>query len=181
MAKSSMKEYTVEAGEQNFKPNESILPFFAPKGFDVLAVFDSSAWYSLDDWEGDRDWYDWNKLSGLTNYLSQNNKQTAMFAWRPDSTAYLIQVAAYTNDKRGGFTPGPVERVPCGKLFIGKVNWSSRIARYTYGEHAVDHNVTRPWISRHTGTWIGGANNAAGPYGGAAHKEMKLSVEMRVR
>lgn len=113
MARTSMTEYVVEAGKQNFKPGESILPYFTPKGFEVLAVFDSSAWYGKDEWwneaadEVDGDWYDWNKLSGLTNYLSQNNKQTAMYAWRPDSTAYLIQVAAYTNDPRGGFTPAP--------------------------------------------------------------------------
>jgi len=185
MTKTSLKDYVVEAGKQNFKPGESILPYFAPKGFEVLAVFDSSAWYGMDEWmngdEVDGDWYDWNKLSGLTNYLTPNNKTTAMFAWRPDSTAYVIQVAAYTNDSRGGFTPGPVELVPCGNLFVGQVNWTSSVARYTYGEQTIDHEIRRPWIVRHAGTWIGGANNAPGPWGGKVHKEMKLSVEMRVR
>lgn len=181
MVTTYMSEYTVQAEKQNFKPNESFLPYIAPKGFEVLAYFDSTSWYSLEEWAGDRDWYDWNKLSGLTNAFTANNKQTVMYAWRPDSTAYLIQVAAYTNDKRGGFTAGPVELVPCGELFIGKVNWTSEVARYTYGETAIDHKITRPYVVRHTGTWIGGADNSPGPFGGRAHKEMKLRIDMRVR
>lgn len=174
-------EYTVQPGKQNFRPGESIFPRFAPKGFQVAVVFDSSAWYGPDEWEGDQDWSDWNKLYGLTNYLTPNNRQTAMLAWRPDERSYVIQVTAYTNDKAGGWKTGPVELVPVGKLFIGDVTWLSEIANYEYGETAVDHKLPRPRVARETGTWIGGANNAPGPYGGRAHKEMKILLETSVR
>ncbi len=177
----NMKDYVVEAGRQNFRPNESILPRIAAKGMEVYAVFDSSSWWSIDDWNGDRDYYDWNKLKGLTAYWSTNNRQTAMFAWRPDSTAYTIQVTAYTNDKKGGWTAGPPVRVRCGDLFTGIINWTSRKASYQYGEESVIHDLRRPYVTRETGTWIGGGNNSEGPYGGQAHKEMKVSVETRIR
>lgn len=185
---SSTKEYTIEAGKQNFRPGESILPYFSVNGFEIWAVFDSSAWYSLEEWEGDSDWYDWNKLKGFSNMLSPKNKQTAMYAWRPDTRAYTIQVAAYTNDRRGGWTVGPPALIPCGQTFHGKVNWLSRKAIYEYGEVAayskkeiIEHEVKRPFIAIETGTWMGGANNAHGPYGGKATKKMKILVEMTMK
>jgi hypothetical protein len=54
----NLTTYRIEVGSWNFRPLENPLPRIGNK-FTVEVVFDSNCYYSLDDWEEDRDWYDW--------------------------------------------------------------------------------------------------------------------------
>lgn len=178
-----MQEYVLTAGRQNFRPNESIRPRFDADTMIVVARFDPSAWWSLEEWDGDRDWYDWNKLKGLTAFWSANNKQTAMFAWRPGPTPDTWQIVAYTNDEAGGRKVGRPITVGKDDLFVGYIYWSEQEVTYRYGDQVVSHLLERPGMLRETGTWLGGADNDPQglPYGGAAHREMRLYVGTALR
>mgnify|MGYP000913140173 CR=1 FL=1 len=74
--------YKIEAGKQNFSPKEPVCPQFGVDGFEIAVRFPASAWVGLEEWKGDKDWYDWNKLKGETGYFSPNNKSSVMIAWR---------------------------------------------------------------------------------------------------
>lgn len=148
-------------------------------------MFDKSCWWSIDDWEGDRDYEDANKLKGLTHAFSLNNHTTAMLAWRPAHKLHTMEVAAYTNDKNGDWMIGPWKTIACGDKGIASCKFDQGVAKYSIilPHHEVDF-VTHPFpqcaMMREVGTSIGGADNSPGPYGGKATQAMKLYCDFRV-
>jgi|GEM_PF-6879906 len=177
---SLLKEYNIKQGKQNFSPTESIWPIYRPKGFDLVAVLDSSCWYSQEDWtyDVDGDWYDWNKLKGITNYFTPNNHTSALIAWRPDTIPYHFQIAPYTNYPKATWTVGDPVVVAANMPINCSADFSKRKVEYTIQDQETTHGFARRiWFGRETGTWMGGANNSEGPFGGPASKDMWLWVD----
>lgn len=174
-----MKTYTIRPGQWNFNPLESWFPRRA-RGFMGSVIFDSSAWWSIDDWQGDRDIFDANKLKGLTCYFSANNYNSAMIAWRPGSKDNVFEVFAYTNYPGSEWKTGPIVKVEAGQ----KLHFQARIDRkqvaYNIEEKKITHPFRRCWFYREVGTSIGGADNSPGPYGGKATQEMKIYVNFKI-
>ena len=196
-----MKQYTIQTGKQNFKPCEPIWPKHYPSGFRFRAVLDASCWWSKEDWKGDKDRNDWNKLCGMTGAFSRNNRRTAYIAWRPADIENTFLVTAYTNDKKGGFMwgwQGEANRylnaitVKANEEFTGACTMfkkngqnylSYELLRPKYPNHplVIEHPFDPSWhrFYRQVGTWMGGADNSPGPYGGGAHKKMKLWLDFK--
>lgn len=181
-------QYEIRAGQQNFKPLESPLPKWG-KMVTIDAELDSSCFYSWRDWSFDRDWWDWNKLKGVTSFFGANNKTSAMVGWRPANIKGFM-LTPYVNDKKG-----KAHYADGSDAFFIEVNQPFRVtielqknkAVYTFtaGDKAKTYTISqwrRPWhgIYREVGTWIGGANNEPGPYGGAATQDMKLLARMKL-
>lgn len=182
-----MKTYTIHPGSKNFAPKESFWPFRA-SGFRLACRLEPSCWWSAEDWEGDRDRADWNKLKGITWAFSANNKCSAMTAWRPGKLENVFEITAYTNDRRGGWTitGDPVE-VYAGEVFYCDVTIFDDAVRYevSYFGNVTEyvHPWHRPWLPyyRETGTWIGGEDNSPGPYGGKATQYMEMEIDFEVK
>lgn len=180
---SYLRQYNVKKGKQNFSPNESLWPVYRPKGFQLTAVLDSSCWYSQEDWttDLDRDWYDWNKLKGVTNYFTANNHTSALIAWRPDEKENHFQIAAYTNFPKTNWIVGEPVIVKAGQEFSAEGMISRRKVNYTIQDQKTEHPFARRiWFGRETGTWIGGANNSEGPFGGEASQDMKMWIDFEI-
>lgn len=185
-----MIRYTIKAGKQNFKPREPIFPRCA-KGFEIKALLDESCWWSSEDWQGDRDRQDWNKLAGITSAFSANNKRSAMIAWRPADAPNTFLLTAYTNDKKGGWQHGRTGleaiTVHAGETFKAEVFINEELLRYeadyriitARGEFWCNHKFDKPLFNfyRRIGTWIGGANNSPGDFGGEASQDMSLELD----
>ena len=175
--------YTISPGQSNFRPLENPLPRFQ-RGFEIAVRFDESCWWSAEDWEGDQDRQDWNKLKGLAYYFGLNNHRSAMIAWRPSERENTFEVTAYTNNKRGGWktTGNPVE-VVAGEVFYASGNITGRLVEYSITSYGRTSLYTHPWdkvwlnVYREVGTSIGGANNSPGPYGGEATQDMKMEID----
>ena len=181
-----MTEYTIAPGQSNFRPLENPAPIFMPSGFRVAFKFDPSCWYSLEDWEGDIDWYDINKLKGLTYFFSANNRCSALIGWRPAKAENTFEVMPYTNDRKGRFQFSPGILVYAGEMvyaesYIGPNHVEYRLKYYGV-ETSYKHDFNRPWLRvfREVGTSIGGANNSPGKYGGYATQDMKLWADFEV-
>ena len=180
MKEDYLRQYNVKKGNHNFTPNESLWPVYRPKGFKVTAVLDESCYYSKEDWtlDYDRDWHDWNKLKGITNFFTANNHTSALIAWRPDEKENHFQVAAYTNYPKSKWIVGDPVIVEAGQSFSATVELSRRKVKYTIEGQVTEHSfVRRIWMGRRTGTWMGGANNAEGPFGGVASQDMKMWIK----
>lgn len=104
------KTYTVKPGKTNFTPKESIWPKFNVSGFEVTGQFLPGGWTSKNDWsyqdaegvtEVDGDRSDWQKLKGITHWLTRNNRRSLMFAFSFGDNSETYKVTAYTNDKKG--------------------------------------------------------------------------------
>jgi len=180
----TMKQYTIHPGRQNFTPSEPPWPRLGP-GFTFEAVFHHSCYWSWADWGFDRDWYDWNKLTGQTWFFSPNNHTSALVAWRPANLKGKIQVAPYLNYPGSVWKVGDTLTVDTqdnehGSRLTGSVYAGKRevIYRMAYEEQRLEMvfpwKRKWPWITRQVGTWIGGGNDKEGPYGGEATQEMKL-------
>lgn len=173
-------EYTIQPGQSNFRPVENPMPRWA-NGFKIEARLDESCWWSEEDWQYDKDRQDWNKLKGLTWYFSSNKRCSAMIVWRPGKLENVFEITAYTNDKRGNFTVtgNPVE-VYAGENFQASAEFGRRAIQYnisSFGRTSIyTHAWRRPWlrIYREVGTYVGGANNSPGQYGGQATQPMKM-------
>ena len=178
-----MKKYTIQPGQQNFKPLDSFWPRFNVKKFTVLARFAPSCYYSLQDWEGDRDWYDWNKLKGVTDFFSANNSRSCMVAWRPHVSDNHIEISAYVNYPGSEIKVQPLGVIECGKIFEVTVRMRGDESEFSYSDGETETTAflryRRAWVSREVGTWVGGAGNAEGPYGGAATQYMELEAEVK--
>lgn len=186
-----MKQYTILPGRQNFAPAEPVWPRLGP-GFRFRAVFHHSCYWSWADWGYDRDWYDWNKLAGLTWFFTPNNHTSALVAWRPGNVKGKIQVAPYVNYPGAAWTVGDTLTVDTGAdenapELLGNVYVGRRgiIYRLWYGDESLKQEIPFkrpwPWISRQVGTWIGGGNDKEGPYGGEATQEMKLWLDFSMK
>ena len=191
---SDWTEYTISAGERNFSPMEPFWPGLA-REFEFWAAFHHSCYFSyLDDWQGDRDWFDVNKLAMLTLAYTPNNHLAYGAGFMPGNISREILVTPYTNYPGSNFvtrrtdslpvqTSGSLEEAQAdGKVLYGRVTRNSRQVYYGFSiagrrmEVAHDFRTPRflPWISRWAGTWIGGEDNSPGEFGGRASQDMKL-------
>ena len=178
-----MRKYTIQPGQSNFRPFDSWLPRFNVRRFTVRALFRHSCYFSLTDWENDKDWHDWNKLKGITDFFSANNSRSCMVAWRPDKKNAWFQVAAYMNYPGTDVQITPLGIVQADTEFSVEVRMNGDEAMFEYSDGLVRNTARlhyrRPWVSREIGTWMGGANNEPGPYGGKATQYMELEAEVK--
>ena len=179
--------YEIRAGQQNFQPKESIWPQFSVDGFQLAVRFPAESWVGLGEWEDDGDWYDWNKLKGVTDYFSPNNRNSALIAWRWGVAPNTFQLTAYTNQKDGSWT---ITGKPV-TIYAGEVAYCQAITNrknvyyeieYFGNTTEYNHKWKRPWlwVAREVGTWIGGENNSPGPYGGEAAKDMSIDIDFQL-
>lgn len=190
-----MKEYTIKPGRSNFRPMECILPRLA-NGFEFEAMLRPSCWWSPEDWQGDRDRNDWNKLTGMTGAFGRNNARAALIAFRPADRPNTFLLTGYTNDKRTGWTfgnpAGGIEAiaVEADRLITGSGKLGGFAERSPYVEYRIqcgqelfitEHPFDPAWHGwyRQTGTSIGGANNSPGPFGGFATQHMSLLLKFK--
>lgn len=175
MGQGSEKVYKVVEGKHDFKPNDFPLPYFGVSKYEFSIRFEASSWWSIkdEDYEGGNDIHDWNKIGGMTNYLSPNNKQSVLMAWRPDTAYNVIQIAAFTNDSKGGFKAGPPRKVKVGDHATGNIKWFGKVAYYSYGDTIVKHRTSKPFVVRKIGPWFGGNQTA--------HKTMYLHLASHVK
>lgn len=88
------KTYTVQAGQNDFKPSPFPLPQQA-RTVTVTFMLDSSCWYTSLGVDN----YDWNKLFGFYRWDDyKKNKNAVMVAWRPYLTRRnAFEVCLYEN------------------------------------------------------------------------------------
>lgn len=180
-----MKTYTVKAGNTNFRPLENPLPVRKPTGFEISFIFLPGGWCSKEDWEGDNDWKDWQKLKGITHFFSGNTRRTVMFAFRFGERPETYEICAYTNDKKGNAKWYGSLIVDTGEQVSGWLKLEGGKAIYhlaTEGGSYFDesHSFKLFKLCREVGTYAGGANNSPGPYGGKAVKDMSIKIKFDI-
>jgi len=181
-----MITYTVKAGETNFRPLERLLPYWSPAGFSLIATIHPGAWASLEEFGGDQDRADWQKLKGLSSFFSGNNKETAYIAFNYDDEPGFYRAVGYTNFPGSAWVAGKPVRFKEGEPLYAQADfWRGRV-RYqlssAYGNESYYHDFLKrkPLLAREAGTYAGGANNSPGPHGGKAFKDMSIDVSFKV-
>lgn len=189
-----MELYTVQKGKANFKPKESIWPKFGVSGFEVTGWFVPGGWASKEDYSYvnpkgdlvlDNDRQDWQKLKGLTYWLSRNNRRSLMFAFTYGDNPETYTVTAYTNDKKGGWYASGQHTLKSGEIFTGRCVMKGNYATYQFwvdGElrFTTKHDFKTMKSVREMGTFAGGANNSPGPFGGVAAKDMEIQLSFSI-
>lgn len=181
-----MQQYTIKKGQKNFRPYELPYPYWKPSGFEVQFKFHPGGWCSLADWDFDRDWYDWQKLAGLTRFFSANNKQSAMYAFRFGEEEETYELAAYLNDSAG-------QRIVSNPIVIRTGVYAQGFCSFENENHVrfwarqedesylnFQHGFRRPKLMRRVGTYPGGRNNSEGPHGGRAVKAMQIELDFKI-
>lgn len=187
-----MKKYTIRKGDTNFKPYDNFLPRIRPLGFVVEFKFDPSAWWSPESWDNDADYNDELKLKGLTDFWSANDNHSAMVSWRPvadqPNTWRVSPYLNYPGTTRTIGEPLIVRGNDSGKFVVtfkedGTVHYIGTVTSSTGVTKGLPRQVfpfQRTRVMREVGTWFGGANNSAGPYGGKAHKDMTVFIDFSI-
>ena len=179
-----MKTYSIKAGQTNFRPFEPIWPIWKPGGFEIAGRFLPGGWCSLEDWDNDKDWYDWQKLGGITNFFSGNATQTAMFAFAFNEAVETYKITPYTNPKRGRWVAGQAMIVDANETFALSCTFNKNTVYYNMTSEGnkspqQSHELKRFWLGRRVGTYAGGANNSPGPFGGKTAKDMSIELEFK--
>jgi len=161
--------YFIEAGKQDFKPVDISLPKI-PKEITYTVTFWESCYYN---WLPDLDHYDWNKGGGWTQASTANNKNSALWVWRPADDELAMEWVGYTNDSEGNFQEvGSINRVEIGETFQVVIT-----PHDTWFINGLDTGLEVPTLVRRIGLWVGGENNAEGPFGGEASQLMEVCIE----
>lgn len=175
-------EYTIDSSKQNFSPRESIFPFSIKEGYvNFQMIFDSSVYWTLDDWEGDRDYFDYNKGVGFTAAFSRNNRNSCFIGWRPNyAIPYTFEVVVYTNNNDKSWQISDVIIFSSGELievdlYLGPKNISYALIGVEKTVAGL-HQWNRPWYKKYrwSGTWIGGKDSNPPTFGGRATKFMLI-------
>lgn len=190
-ADADYKTFSVKQGKHRFTPIRSLCPRGFAYTFSGSVIFDSSAYvfpveYQRPDHNGiDFDYFDWNKLFGITGYLSRPNRNSAMIAWRWDvDSAYCFQLAAYTNDRHGDWRVSDPVTICAGQeaqFSMFDYKGEALYAIYGNGVLRTRHPWKRPWITSEIDTWMGGENNAPGPFGGVAPRDIEIRIDAASR
>lgn len=153
------KAYTIAPGQNNFRPLESPLPRCA-SGFELAARFSPSCWWPETP-ENRKQRERWMKLKGFTHFFGRNNYRSVMIAFRPGKLEGVMEVTAYTNDKKGGWiTTGNPVQVQADEVFLASCNLHGREAHYAISSFGRTTLYTHPWdthwlkVYREIGTWI---------------------------
>ena len=109
---------------------------------------------------------DWNKLAGVSTFSYfrpsswAKNKNSALVAWRPDPERERYQLAAYTNDRRGGFEFVPLMTVDALEYFEIRVDIQrrDRTVSYQVADRRVFVSMPLRVYSKQlpVGPWFGG-------------------------
>jgi len=123
---------------------------------------------------------DWNKICGLTWFLTGNTNRTAMLAWRPnEQEENTFQIGTYVNDRRGRVRWHNRVTVAAWETVYFQIIWMSDKVLFKLqppGEPEplffYEELKQPPWwfkFYREIGPWFGGNR--------AAHKNMKMELE----
>jgi hypothetical protein len=178
--------YKIKKGEKNYSPMESWLPIFYPDGFEVYFRF-NEGWSSLEEWGGDKDWNDYQKLKGLTKYVTLNNYHSAIIAFNYNKEEDHYNIFPYVNYPGKEFK---IEKnhivVKKGEIGYAKVEIKKKKVLFTLKDaHGTTLTFEYPFVkrmlvARELGTYPGGGNNSEGPYGGAAFKDADIDIDFRI-
>ncbi len=92
----------VKAGQHDFRPNgpEQFTPVMGDFSLRLTIDLFPSCWYDTAQFPcGDS----WNKGGGMGRYLSKNNEDAILLAWRPTRNVGEFEAAIYVNDEYGGW------------------------------------------------------------------------------
>ena len=181
-----MKRYSIKAGQRNFRPTESWWPVFNPKGFEIEFEIEPGGWASLEEWGNDRDWDDKMKVRGLTAYFGPNNSRSAMIAFSYGTAPETWEISGYTN-----YPGSDIQRdgesliIRSGTRCKAKAEFHRNkvlyLIEYEGKRVEVEHRFVRKLrVARQVGTYPGGTNNAPGPHGGRAFKDMSMLIDFKV-
>lgn len=175
MTSGAEKEYAVKAGKHDFTPNAFPFPYFGVREYEFSIRFDSSAWWSIEDenYHHGTDIFDWNKVGGLTNYLSANNKQSVLIGWRPAPEYMVMEIAAYVNDASGKFKFGPARKIAVETSATGTIKQFGDVAYFNYGDTIVSMTAKKAFVTREVQAWFGGNR--------PAHKDMVIHIARNIR
>lgn len=175
--------YTVEKDKHDFKPNNQcffttsnkIEGTFSPTGSMYFTREDT-------DYPHGSDAADWNKIAGLTWFLSGNANWSGMLVWRPNEARLNeFEVAAYVNPKSGKFISEKIADVKAGEVLEFQLIHSSNSMTFKFRKQGQESYVFTKLPMRNLPWWFK-FYRQIGPYFGgnrAAHKEMKMELDLR--
>ena len=90
----------VKAGQHDFRPNspEQFTPVMGDFSLRLSLDLFPECWYDPTKFECNTSW---NKGGGIGRYLSENNKDAILLAWRPTRNQNEFEAAIYRNDESG--------------------------------------------------------------------------------
>ena len=90
----------VKAGQHDFRPNspEQFTPVMGDFSLRLSLDLFPECWYDPTKFECNTSW---NKGGGIGRYLSENNKDAILLAWRPTRNQNEFEAAIYRNDEAG--------------------------------------------------------------------------------
>ena len=192
-------KYTIKKGHQCWQPH-SIFPSVLSDFNELIWTVTPHASMEFDyEYEGelDADWADWKKIGGisLVNWknlqnLFVKNKDAIMMAHRWNPTIGVHEFAVYENDRGKNIAyerPDQLLRTIAGtriSMKLVKVH-ARRYKAFLYvtsnGPDSVNSFIinTRQVFTMYSliNPWYGGANNAPGPWGGAAPRDMEMEIQ----
>lgn len=194
-----MKTYKIDKGQTKWRPIDFVIKLIF--GFRQITFYNQTNAsqqpdYTYGDGEIDQDWMDWKKCGGVSfvsffglywRNIFQKNRDAVMLGWRynVENDTRFQEYCVYEN--RAGKAikyqePHQTLRVATGTKVALTIKKSGRreYKAYLYvaseGIDSVNPIIinTRfaPMIYSLIGLWYGGKNNAPGPFGGAAPKDM---------
>ena len=174
--------FKIKKGQKLFRPLIRI-----PKttknltGFELSFKIERGAWASLEEWKGDKDWYDWMKLGGFTSFFSKNNSDSCLIGFRYGQEPETYEVTGYTNYPNTkflfGVKPNEIAAVEAGKWYSVRVKIKGGKAMYTLPNGAkVEFPFKVRGLMRSVAPYPGGSNNSEGEFGGIAFKNIKLNI-----
>lgn len=179
-----MRTYRIKAGQKNFRPLECPWPIIRPIGFEVRFRIMPGGWCSLEDWGNDRDWNDWQKIKGVTHFLSPNDRRTAMGVFSFGEEPETYRIGAYTNDKKGNHKHQRALVISSDQWCTLKCTFEPKLALFDFSSQQIkvptiklEFNDFK--VGREVGTFAGGRNNSPGPYGGKAVKRMVMEADFK--
>lgn len=135
------------------------------------------------NWLPDKDQWDWNKLCGVSlKLLAPKNQNAVMIAWRFNPLSGLFDVVPYFNEnKRVIVSPNKIT-VTENEVFEFTISqdkeiWSVVLYSLQTNDGLVHASHSFSFSSNtqlNIHSWVGGANNEEGQYGGAASQDMTL-------
>jgi hypothetical protein len=188
ISESQLREYKISRGTNRAKPNTGCRLI---KSKDVMAmeVLVRVPEKSLFDYEGDLDMKDQSKLFGFHMHLYNNVKDNLIFTFNQSNFkdkeykfhSYLnsdsdFSIGAEVTGKAGELVHAYFRR----RLRNGKV-WDCYLKNLNTGQTSSATHETRvsgikflwwEFLRTMRGPWYGGANNAEGPYGDHAPKDI---------
>lgn len=199
-----MKRYKIRKGKKDWKPFDGIGLYWSMDSVEIRCrpneslVFDYKHGGQIDP-----DWRDWKKIAGvsLVNLYNLQNffdhsRDSIQLAYRYNPLVHAHEFSLYVNDggdQKKYESPVQIVRVNAEDdavvvMEIQRVRgWEYEVLLMKEGEDEerinkfqVRSRFRASWFSR-SGLWYGGANNADGPFGGAAPKDMYIDYSFKKR